>query len=112
MAASQPAVLVTRRLVPGVVDRLSAVCDVTVHDHDLPMPRAELLTAVQGMTAVLTTLDERVDAELLSAAGQALRIVANHAVSTHNIDLASCAARGVVTPNAPGVVSKATAEMV
>jgi glyoxylate reductase len=112
MAASRPAVLVTRRLVPGVVDRLSAVCDVTVHDHDLPMPRAELLAAVQGMAAVLTTLDDRVDAELLDAAGQALRIVANHAVGTHNIDLASCAARGVVTTNTPGVVTEATAEMV
>ncbi|KAA2253978.1 D-glycerate dehydrogenase [Solihabitans fulvus] len=102
--------LVTRRLAPGVLDRLAASCAVTAHDDDLPMPRADLLAAARGSAAVLATLDDVVDAEFLDAAGPGLRIVANHAVGTHNIDVAACAARGVVATNTPGVLTAATAD--
>ncbi|MFJ8627771.1 2-hydroxyacid dehydrogenase [Kitasatospora sp. NPDC093550] len=106
-----PPVLVTRRLAPGVMERLTAHHAVTCHDSDLAMDRAELLAAVRGRRAVLTTLDDRVDAEFLDAAGPALRIVANHAVGYHNIDLAACAERGVLVSHTPGVLTTATADM-
>ncbi len=107
----QPPVLVTRRLAPGVVERLAPSCAVTQHDDDRPMGRAELLEAVHGRAAVITTLDDVVDDEFLDAAGPALRIVANHAVGTHNIDLAACARRGVPVSNTPGVLTAATADL-
>ncbi|GAA0684461.1 D-glycerate dehydrogenase [Kitasatospora atroaurantiaca] len=106
-----PPVLVTRRLAPGVLERLAPSCAVTLHDDDLPMPRPELLKAVQGKAAAVTTLDDVVDGEFLDAAGPGLRIVANHAVGTHNVDLAACAERGVLVSNTPGVLTAATADM-
>jgi len=106
-----PPVLVTRRLAPGVLERLTPSCAVTLHDDDLPLPRAELLKAVQGKVAAVTTLDDVVDGEFLDAAGPGLRIVANHAVGTHNVDLAACAERGVLVSNTPGVLTAATADM-
>jgi glyoxylate reductase len=60
---------------------------------------------------MLTTLDDVVDDEVLAAAGPGLRIVANHAVGTHNIDLAACAARNVLVTNTPGVLTAATADL-
>ncbi len=107
----QPPVLVTRRLAPGVVERLSAQLPAALHDSELPMSRGELLAAVRGRRALITTLDERVDAELLDAAGPGLEIVANHAVGYHNIDVAACAERGVTVTNTPGVLTAATADM-
>ncbi|MGK4582531.1 2-hydroxyacid dehydrogenase [Kitasatospora sp. HPMI-4] len=106
-----PSVLVTRRLAPGVLERLTPFCAVTLHDDDLPMARPELLSAVAGRTAVITTLDDVVDAEFLDAAGPSLRLVANHAVGAHNVDLAACAARGVTVTNTPGVLTESTADM-
>ncbi|MFJ1703510.1 2-hydroxyacid dehydrogenase [Kitasatospora sp. NPDC088346] len=105
-----PPVLVTRRLAEGVLDRLAPEA-VTRHDSERPMARAELLAALPGRAAVITTLDDRVDAEFLAAAGPDLRIVANHAVGTHNIDLAACAERGVLVSNTPGVLTEATADL-
>ncbi|MER6398044.1 D-glycerate dehydrogenase [Kitasatospora sp. NPDC001603] len=106
-----PPVLVTRRLAPGVIERLTARHTVTRHDSDLPMAREELLAAVRGRSAVITTLDDVVDGAFLDAAGPGLRIVANHAVGHHNVDLAACAERGVVVSNTPGVLTAATADM-
>lgn len=109
--APRPAVLVTRRLAPGVADRLATACDLRYHDSEQPLPRAELLATAAGCTALLTTLDDTVDTELLDAAGPGLRLVANHAVGTHNIDHAACAARGVAVSHTPGVLTESTADM-
>ncbi|MEV0530362.1 D-glycerate dehydrogenase [Kitasatospora sp. NPDC050463] len=106
-----PPVLVTRRLAAGVIERLTARHAVTQHDSDLPMARGELLAAVRGRTAAITTLDDVVDGAFLDAAGPGLRIVANHAVGHHNVDLAACAERGVLVSNTPGVLTAATADM-
>ena len=105
-----PPVLVTRRPAPGVLERLTARYAATCRESDRELERAELLDAVRGRRAVLTTLNTRVDAEFLDAAGPQLEIVANHAVGYHNIDLAACAERGVVVTNTPGVLTNATAE--
>ena len=52
-----------------------------------------------------------VDEELLDAAGDALRVVANFAVGYDNIDVDACRARGVVVTNTPDVLTNATAEL-
>ncbi|MFE7525606.1 2-hydroxyacid dehydrogenase [Kitasatospora sp. NPDC057542] len=109
--STPPPVLVTRRLAPGVIERLTAHHAVTYHDSDLTMDRAELLDAVRGRRAVITTLDDRVDDEFLDAAGPQLAVVANHAVGYHNVDVAACAERGVLVTNTPGVLTTATADM-
>lgn len=103
-------VLITRRLAPGVLAHLEPVCQLTVHDEDRPMPRAALLRAAQGQAGLLTTLADRVDSELLAAAGKPLRVVANHAVGAHNIDLPACQGRGVTVTTTPDVLTDATAD--
>ena len=56
-------------------------------------------------------LTDRVDAELLDAAGPQLRIVANYAVGLDNVDLEECERRGITVSNTPDVLTDATAEM-
>ncbi|MFI5625540.1 2-hydroxyacid dehydrogenase [Nocardioides sp. NPDC051685] len=73
--------------------------------------RAELLTDVHGAAALVCLLTDRVDAELLDAAGPSLRVVANMAVGHDNIDVAACAARGITVTNTPGVLDEATADL-
>lgn len=73
--------------------------------------REELLALVAGADAVLTMLFDRVDEELLDAAGPRLRCVANVAVGFDNIDLAAAARRGVLLANTPGVLDDATADL-
>ena len=51
-------------------------------------------------------LTEKVDAELLAAAGAQLKIVANHAVGFDNVDLPDCTAAGVLATNTPDVLTE------
>jgi len=103
-------VLVTRRLAPGVLERLDSTCRLSVHDHDQPMERSALLRGAVGQAGLLTTLADRIDTQLLDAAGEGLRVIANHAVGAHNIDLLACHDRSVVVTTTPGVLTDATAD--
>jgi glyoxylate reductase len=82
-----------------------------VHDEELPLARAELLARVAGCDGIVTMLTDRVDAELLDAAGPQLKVIANYAVGLDNIDLDECARRKIVVANTPDVLTEATAEM-
>ncbi|MEN3320571.1 MAG: hypothetical protein V7643_3973 [Mycobacterium sp.] len=75
-----------------------------------PPGRAELETGVAGAVAAVVTLTERVDSDVLAAAGPQLKILANVAVGYDNIDVAAAAAAGVTVTNTPGVLDRATAD--
>ena len=105
-------VLVTATVPGDAPARLAAAGhDVRSRDVDSPMPRDELLAAVAGTDALVAMLVDRVDAELLDAAGPQLRVVANVAVGHDNVDVAGCRERGVVVTNTPGVLTDATADL-
>jgi D-3-phosphoglycerate dehydrogenase len=74
------------------------------------LSRPELLEKVKGCDAVLSLLTDKIDGELLDAAGSQLQVVANMAVGFDNIDLAAATARSVMATNTPGVLTDATAD--
>lgn len=108
--SERPNVLVTRPIMAEAEKALRERCDVTVHENEFGIPRPELLEVVAGRDALITMLTEKVDAELLAAAGPQLKIVANHAVGFDNINLADCTAAGVMATNTPEVLTETTAD--
>ena len=101
-------VLVTREI-PDAGLRLLEGFDVTVLSEK-PPERDELLEAVKGAAGILSTVTEKVDAEVMDAAGSGLKVVANMAVGFDNIDLDAARERGVVVTNTPEVLSETTAD--
>jgi glyoxylate reductase len=104
-------VFASRRFAPRVAEELERSFALELYDSDWPPPRDELLGRVAGCDGLLLMLTDRVDDELLDAAGPQLRIVANHAVGVDNVDLEACWRRGVVVANTPDVLTDATAEL-
>lgn len=104
-------VLVTRRLPGDAVRRLEQTVAVDLWEGDDAIPRSELLARVHGVAAIVSTINERVDTEVLDAAGPALRVVSNVAVGYDNIDIAACNDRGIVVGHTPGVLTETTAEL-
>jgi glyoxylate reductase len=106
----RPKVLVTRPIKEEPTRRLRERCDVTIDENDFGIPRDDLLKMVIGYDALITMLTEKVDAELLAAAGPQLKIVANHAVGFDNVSLPDCTAAGVMATNTPDVLTETTAD--
>ncbi len=101
-------VLVTRRLLPGVLDPLRRWA-VDVWEGEGPMPRSELTKRVADVDGLLCMLTDRIDAELLAAAPR-LRVVSQMAVGVDNVDLGACTARGIPVGHTPGVLTETTAD--
>lgn len=110
MRERRPPVLVTRRLPAGALERIDARCEMTLYDGEGAMPRADLLTEIAGKAGAITLLTDRVDDELLDAAGPGLAIVANYAVGFDNIDVEACSRHGVLASNTPDVLTETTAD--
>jgi glyoxylate reductase len=109
---AEPAVLLTRELVAEAMRALDGRCELDLYTGPPEaIPRTELLRRSKDKDGLLTILTERVDDELLDAAGPRLKIVANHAVGFDNIDLPACTRRGVLVTNTPDVLTEATADL-
>jgi glyoxylate reductase len=104
-------VVVTGRVPETALEKLRAEHDVDDWSGPESIGREELLRRVAGADAVVSLLTERIDAELLDAAGPQLKVVANVAVGYDNIDVPACTARGIVATNTPGVLTEATADI-
>jgi glyoxylate reductase len=83
--------------------------DVEVNPYDRALTRDELLQQVRGRDAVITLLTDKIDGEVLDAAGPQCKIFANYAVGFNNFDLKAATQRGVIMTNTPGVLDDATA---
>lgn len=74
------------------------------------IPRNTLLKSVKGVHAISSLLTDKIDAEVMDAAGPQLKIIANYAVGFDNIDLDEAKKRKIFVTNTPGVLTEAVAE--
>jgi len=72
----------------------------SIYKEDKAISRAELKKGVKGIDVLLPLLTDKIDAEIMDAAGPSLKMIANYAVGFDNIDLKAAAARGLVVTNA------------
>ena len=104
-------VVVTGKIPAVALERLRAEHTVHAWEDESPIARDELLKRVAGADSIVSLLTEKIDAELLDAAGKQLRSVSNVAVGYNNIDVPACRERNVLVTNTPGVLTEATADI-
>lgn len=81
-----------------------------IWSQELPMTREELLQKSKGVDALLCTLTEKVDAELINAIGSQLKVISSMSVGVDHIDIDEATKRKIPVGNTPGVLTDATAD--
>jgi glyoxylate reductase len=104
-------ILVTR-LIPGdYIEKLKEGNEVIVNSFDRPMTGEELFNGVKGADAILSILTDRIDGDLMDAAGPQLKVISNYAVGFDNIDVKAASDRQILVANTPSdEVNEAVAE--
>src|SRR3990167_3903781 len=92
-------VLVTRKI-PNVSPLTSEVELEVFMGQERPPTREELLTGIKGVSAVISLLTEKMDAEVMDCAGDSLQIIANYAVGFDNVDLVEATKSTLSKPTA------------
>lgn len=110
-ADTKPRLLLTRRIPEPGQSLAHELFIVTGGRDDRLLDRDSLLKGVRGVDAVLCLLTETIDADVMDAAGERLRVISNMAVGYDNIDVPAATARGILVTNTPGVLTDATADL-
>ena len=103
--------LVTKNMSKKYFEKVSSKFVMDMWEQDKDMSRGDLLKRVQGKSAILCTLVDKIDSELLDAAGPQLKTVSTLSVGYDHIDLEECRKRGVLIGNTPDVLTDAVAEL-
>ncbi|NXQ61271.1 GRHPR reductase, partial [Anthoscopus minutus] len=111
--ASAMSVFVTRRIPSEGLRVLSQAsgCRVQQWDSEEPVPRAELLAGVAGAHGPLCLLSDRIDREVLDAAGPDLKVISTLSVGFDHLALDEIKKRGIRVGYTPDVLTDATAEL-
>ncbi|HLD82057.1 MAG TPA: D-glycerate dehydrogenase, partial [Patescibacteria group bacterium] len=103
---TKPLIVITHMIPEAGIELLKKKkYNVKVSRKQSALSRIELKKFVRGADAVLALLTDAIDAEILDAAGENLKIVANYAVGYDNIKLEDAKTRNVIVTNTPDVLS-------
>lgn len=111
MAKGKPVVVVTRRLPRDVETRMMELFEARLNPTDTPMSADQIVEACDGAEALVPTVTDRIDADLIRALPESIELIANFGVGVNHIDLEAAAERKFVVTNTPGVLTDDTADM-
>ncbi len=103
--------VVTRRLPDPVEQALAKDFDAKLNREDTPLGPDGLREALRTADALLCTVTDRLDAEVLAAEPRRARLLANFGVGFNHIDVNAAKARGLAVSNTPDVLTDATADI-
>ncbi len=107
----KPKVYVTRKLPDAVETRMRELFDAELNIDDRPRTKDELIQAVRSADVLVPTVTDRIDAEVIEAAGPQMKLIASFSNGTDHIDVEAAARRGITVTNTPNVLTEDTADM-
>src|SRR4249919_1396282 len=107
----KPLVIVTRKLPDRVETRMRELFDAQLNLEDRPLTVSELADTMKSADVLVPTVTDRIDASVLSKAGDKLKLIANYGNGVDHIDVSTALSRGITVTNTPGVLTEDTADM-
>ncbi|KAK7494189.1 hypothetical protein BaRGS_00014662 [Batillaria attramentaria] len=98
---------------PGPAALEAAGCTLTYWESADAIPREELIKNLKADTydGLLCMLTDKIDGEVLDAAGPQLKVVSTMSVGYEHIDLEECKKRKITVTNTPNVSTDSVAEL-
>src|SRR5215471_17722294 len=98
MRSKRPFVIVTRKLPDPIETRMMELFTCRLNLDDKPFDKSELIAAVGRADVLVPTVTDRIDAEVLAAAGPALKLIASFGTGIDHVGLAAARGRGKADP--------------
>lgn len=108
----RPKVYITRQIPQTGLDMLLGRCNVSFWDGSEPVSKTELLVNVPGCSVLLCMPTDKIDRDVLNAAGPSLKIVATMSEDANHIDTSECSRRNIRLLTLPQVTIETLTQMV
>lgn len=109
--ATKPHVILTRKLPDSVETRMRELFSAELNSSDTPFSREQLKEAVGRADVLVPTVTDRIDQEIIKAAGPGLKLIASFGTGVDHIDLKAAREAGITVTNTPGVLTEDTADV-
>jgi glyoxylate reductase len=103
-------VFVTRSLPEEAMNLLRSRFDVEVWPGENPPPKDVLFEKAKAVDGLYCLLTDRIDGEVIDAAGRQFKGISQVAVGYDNIDVDAATRRGIYVTNTPGILTETTAD--
>ena len=104
-------ILITRKLIKSSEEYASKIFNVKLNKEDKLLTEDELINNSSDCDGILSSITEKLDANVISKLSDKIKIISNFAVGIGNIDLDAATKRNIVVTNTPDVLTNATAEI-
>jgi len=104
-------VYITRDVVGPAIPMISSECDIILNTKSRPPTRVELLKDVRGVNAIFCMLSDRIDAEVMDAAGSGLKVISSYSTGVDHIDVQEATRRGIFVTFTGNILTEATADL-
>ena len=111
MTQNKPLVIVTRKLPDVIETRMMELFDTRLNVTDDPMSHEDLVAAAKIADVLVPTVTDKIDSDVISNAGERLRLIASFGTGWDHIDHNAARERGIIVTNTPGVLTEDTADM-
>jgi glyoxylate reductase len=106
----KPIVVLTAQFPTVAREILSGLAEIVEHPTEQERSEEEMIAILSEADAAITLLSDPITRRVLES-NPNLRIVANYAVGTNNVDVEAARELGVIVTNTPGVLTEATADL-
>lgn len=107
----QKKVYVTRKILEPALSMLLKECNVVLNNKDRPPTRKEILKNVRGKDGILCMLSDKIDAEVMAAAGPKLKVISSYSTGVDHIDVDEATKRGIYVTFTSDILAEATADL-
>ena len=107
----KPIVTVTHNFPEVALEKLRCRAEVFYNDSGSSLSPAELIDLVGKSQAMISYLTDKINATVIDAGGEHLKIIANYGAGFNNIDFAHAQKKNIWVSNTPGVLHETTADL-
>jgi glyoxylate reductase len=104
-------VYATRRIPEPAISTIAKECNVLLNNNDRLSIRSDLLDGVRNKDAILCTLLDKIDKEVLDSAGPSLRVISSYSTGTDHIDINEATKRGIYVTTTGDILTEAVADL-
>ena len=107
----KPIVLVTRPIPEAGLNILETHCDLIINQRKAPLRYPELMNKVKGVNAILCFLNDKIDKQIMDAAGPSLKVISTFSTGYEHIDVSEAKRRGINVGYTGDILTETTADL-
>ena len=104
-------IFITRKINPIGIELLKNYYDVILTDRTESPSKNLMIQKVKNVYGILCTLSERIDSDIMDAAGSNLKVISTFSTGYDHIDIREATKRGIYVTNTGNILSEATADL-